>query len=161
MLQVRQHFHPRTVVPGLMPLNSNFYSEWTPARRESSHRALLLALVACALGAIGSAAVILSLVDFGTKPAEVPPISVRAIVRTASAPDDTKTAKNSPMGETPIRQPEIGIVSTRDETVTQTEAEHPSEEHDQQLRTHSRLREPHWRPRFTRTFSRSPRFGFW
>ena len=149
----------RTV--GVCDLNRNFYSEWTPVRRESLHHSLLLALVACAVGATASAAVVLSLVDFPMKQADVPPISAGAIVRTASAPDNTKTAENSPMGETPTRPTGIGLVSSRDEPVTQSEAEHRSEVHSQQLRKHRRSREPYWQPRFRHTFSRSPRFSLW
>ena len=149
----------------VMRLNRNFYSEWAPLQWQSSRHAVLVTLVACAVGATASAAVILSLVDFPVTQAGVPPMSPRAIVRNASAPEDTKTVQNRPMVETPMRLAATGIVSDRDEPVTQMEEEHPSEVHSQQLRKHGRVvihsHAPYWRRGFTHTFSRSPRFSAW
>ena len=148
-----------------MRLNRNFYSEWAAVRWESSRHAVLVTLVACAIGATASAAVILSLVDFPVTQAGVPPMSPRAIVRNAGAPEDTKPAQTGPVVETPTRLAATRVVSDRDEPVTQMEEEHPSEVHSQQLRKHSRVvirsHEPYWRQRFTHAFSRSPRFSAW
>jgi len=146
-----------------MRLNRNSSLEWS-IRRDSSGRTLLVPLVACAVGATASAAVILALVDFATTQASVPPISARAIVRDASAFQGTATAQNRPVVETPRRLAATGMVSALDEPVTQKEEEHPSRVHNHQLRkytavTHSR--EPYWRRRFTRTFSRSQRSSLW
>jgi hypothetical protein len=144
----------------MMRRNRNSSLEW-PIQRG---RTLLVPLVACAVGAAASAAVILALVDFAMTQASVPPISARAIVRDASAFQDTTTAQNRPVAETPRRLAATDMVSALDEPVTQKEEEHPSEVHSQQLRKHAVVihsREPHWRRRFTRTFSRPQRFTLW
>ena len=136
--------------------------EWA-FRRDSSRHTLLVPFVACAVGAIASAAVVLALVDFATTQTSVPPISARAIVRDASAFQSTTTAQNRPMVETPMQLAPTGMVSALDEPVTQKKEDHPSEVHGQQLRRHSRVvvhsREPYWQRRFTRT--RSQRFSLW
>ena len=135
--------------------------EWA-FRRDSSRHTLLVPFVACAVGATASAAVVLALVDATTQ-TSVPPISVRAIVRDASAFQGTTTAQNRLVVETPMQLAPTGTASALDEPVTQKEEDHPSEVHGRQLRKHSRVvvhsREPYWQRRFTRT--RSQRFSLW
>src|SRR5262245_60060503 len=58
-----------------MRFTGNFYSEWDHARGESSNRTLLVVLVACAVGATASGAVILSLVGSPSTQPGVPSIS--------------------------------------------------------------------------------------
>src|SRR5215472_18480146 len=76
----------------------NYYSEWADARGDT-RRTLLVTLVACAVGATASAAVIFSLASSSTTQSGVPPISPRAIVRNVSTPEVPKTAQAGPMGE--------------------------------------------------------------
>ena len=130
---------------------------------DSSRHTLLVPLVACAVGATASASVILALVDFATTQPSVPPISAKAIVRDASAFQSTTTAQNRPVVETPTRLAATDMVSALDEPVRQKEDEHSSEVHGQQLRKRAVVhsREPYWRRRFARTFSRTHRFGLW
>ena len=95
-----------------MRLNWNSYSEWPPVRRERSQ--VLIILVACALAATTSAAVILSLGDFPIMQTGVPQIATRALVRNACALEDLKTAENTlesrsrpiPMRAEPVPQME-------------------------------------------------------
>jgi hypothetical protein len=144
-------------------LNRNSSLEWLN-QRDSPRHTLLVSLVACAVGATASAAVILGLVDFATTQPGVTSISARAIVQDASAFQDTTAAQSRPMVETP-RGPAPTVASASNEPVTQKEEEHLSEMHSQQSRNHSRVvihsREPHWRRQFTRTFSRSQRISLW
>jgi hypothetical protein len=149
-----------------------------------SHPNFLVSLVACAIGGTASAAVVLCLLDFPMIPG-VPPISSGAIVRNASAfqetgtprnrpvvetarlvaiamisPADRAVAKNSPVLETPMRLVAIGA---SDELATQMKAEHRSEVHSQELHKHARsaIREHHQRRRFTHSLSSSPRPSLW
>jgi hypothetical protein len=167
----------------MMQLNWDSFLE-RPIRRDSSRHTLLVALVACAVGGTASAAVILALVDFAMTQASVPPLSPRAIVWNASASQDTRTAQNSPVVETPIRLAATGMISSSDEPVAQnspvietptrlgatspahqpvaqTKAEHSSDVHSRQLRKHSRVatHEHYRRRRLAHTFS--PRFSIW
>src|SRR5215472_12079138 len=159
----------------------NYYSEWADARGDT-HRTLLVTLVACAVGATASAAVIFSLASSPTTQSGVPPISPRAIVRNVGAPELPKTVQGGPQVEpTPSPQATVrnagafeapkavqnepveptsrpaanGMVSARDEPVTQTEAEHRAGVHSQQPRRHSRVRYSYWR-----RFAHNP-FGSW
>ena len=141
------------------------YSEWSDARGHT-RRTLLVTLVACAVGATASAAVIFSLASSPTTQSSVPPISPRAIVRNVGAPEVPKTvqdevpksAQNEPVE--PTSQPAANsMVSARDEPVTQTEAEHRAGVHSQQSRRHSRVRYPYWR-RFAHNPWPKP-FGTW
>jgi hypothetical protein len=148
-----------------MRFTGNFFSEgaYVPGgrSRRSSHT-LLVPLVACAIGATASGAVILSLVGSPTIQQSVSSSSPRAIVRAAgSTSEPTETAKNRPMVETPLPEAVTTKVSSRDEPVTQTEAEHQAEVSDQQSRKHGRQRsrEPHWQGRFARAFWSSSRFS--
>ena len=159
----------------------NYYSEWADARG-NTRRTLLATLVACAVGATASAAVIFSLASSSTTQSGVPPISPRAIVRNVGAievpngpqveptrsPQATvrntgafeapKAVQNKPVE--PTSQPAAnGMVSARDEPVTQTEAEHRAGVHSQQPRRHSRVRYPYWR-RFAHNPWPKP-FGSW
>jgi hypothetical protein len=160
-----------------MRLIGNYYSEWADARGDT-RRTLLVTLVACAVGATASAAVIFSLASSPTTQSGVPPISPRAIVRNVGAievpngpqveptrsPQATvrntgafeapKAVQNKPVE--PTSQPAAnGMVSARDEPVAQTEAEHRAGVHSQQPRRHSRVRYPYWR-----RFAHNP-FGSW
>ena len=142
----------------------NYYSEWADTRG-NTRRTLLVTLVACAVGATASAAVIFSLASSPTTQSSVPPISPRAIVRNVGAPEPTpspqatvrnadafgvpKTAQNEPV------EPTSRPASDRNEQVTQTKAEHQTEVHSQQSRRHSRVRYPYWR-----RFAHNP-FGSW
>jgi len=160
-----------------MRLIGNYYSEWADARGDT-RRTLLVTLVACAVGATASAAAIFSLASSPTTQSGVAPISPRAIVRNVAAPEVPKTVQAGPQVE-PTRSPQAAVrnagafetpkavknkpveptsqpaansmVSARDEPVTQTEAEHRS----QQPRRHSRVRYPYWR-----RFAHNP-FGSW
>lgn len=145
----------------MMRLIRNCSLEWA-IWRDSSRYTLLVPLVACAVGATSSASVILALVDFGTTQSSVAPISAKAIVRDASTFQGVTTAQNRPVVETPRRLAATDI-SALDEPVTQKEEEHSSEVHGQQLRKRAVVhsREPYWRRRFARTFSRTHRFGLW
>lgn len=142
-----------------MRWNGTSYSEWAPVRRERAH--ILVVLVACAIGATTSAAVILSLGDFPITQTGVPPISPRAIVRNVrSTSESNKTVQDRPMvGSLPSAV--TSIVSGRDEPVAQTEAEHQGEVHSQQSQRHrqQRSREPHWQGRFAHGFWRVTRFS--
>jgi len=128
-------------------------------------QALLVSLVAIAVGATASGAVILSLVGSPSTQPGVPSISQRAIVRNTSASEATKTAQDRPAVETPPRPAATAMVSGRDEPATQTEEDHQTEAPSQQSRKHSRVvtrsREPYWRRPFAHAFSSSPRFGSW
>jgi hypothetical protein len=134
-------------------------------RQDSARHTLLVPLVACAVGATASAAVILALVDFATTQPSVPPISAQAIVRDVSAFQGTTAAQNRPVVETPRGLPATGMVSALDEPATQKEEERPSERHGQQLRKHGRIlvhsRERDWRRRFGHNYSRSQHFSLW
>src|SRR5215469_13986846 len=122
-----------------MRLIGNYYSEWADARGDT-RRTLLVTLVACAVGATASAAAMFSLASSPTTQSGVAPISPRATVRNAGAFETPKAVKNKPVE--PTSQPAANsMVSARDEPVTQTEAEHRS----QQPRRHSRVRYPYWR----------------
>ena len=162
----------------------NYYSEWADARGDT-RRTLLVTLVACAVGATASAAVIFSLASSPTTQSGVPSISPRAIVRNVSAPEVPKTVQDGPVEPTPSPQATIrnagafgvpkaaqnepveptsqpaanSMVSARDEPVTQTEAEHRAGVHSQQSRRHSRVRYPYWR-RFAHNPWPKP-FGTW
>jgi hypothetical protein len=169
-----------------MRLIGNFYSEWAHDRG-NFQRTLLVTLVACAVGGIASAAVILSLASPPISQPGAPSISPRAIVRNvgaseppkaaqdgpvvettpspgaivrnAGASEEPKTAQDEPKVETAPRPAATGMVVNRDESVTQTEAEHQAEVHSHQSRKHGRVREPYWR-RFAHNFSLKP-FGSW
>jgi|SRR6516225_5852158 len=164
-----------------MRLIGNYYSEWAEARGDT-RRTLLVTLVACAVGATASAAVIFSLASYSTTQSVVPPISPRALVRNVGAPEVPKTAQAGPVVEStrspqaavrnagafevpksaqnepvePTSRPAAnGMVSARDEPVTQTETEHRAGVHSRQPRRHSRVRYPYWR-----RFAHNP-FGSW
>jgi hypothetical protein len=168
-----------------MRLTGNYYSEWADARGDT-RRTLLVTLVACAVGATASAAVIFSLAGSPTTQSGVPPISPRAIVRNVGAPEVPKTVQGGPVVEpTPSPQATVrnagafeapkaaqnepveptsrpaanSMVSGRNEQVTQTKAERQTEVHSQQSRRHSRVRYPYWR-RFAHNISPKP-FGSW
>ena len=168
-----------------MRLIGNYYSEWADARRNTRHT-VLVTLVACAVGATASAAVIFSLARSSTTQSGVPPISPRAIVRNVAAPEVPKTVQDGSLVE-PTPSPQVtlrkagafevpkavqnkpveptsrpaanSMVSARDEPVTQTEAEHRAGVHSQQSRRHSRVRYPYWR-RFAHNPWPKP-FGTW
>src|SRR6516225_5615941 len=133
------------------------YSEWADARGHT-RRTLLVTLVACAVGATASAAVIFSLASSPTTQSAVPSISPRAIVRNVGAPELLKTVQGGPQVE-PTRSPQTTVrnagafeapkavqnepveptsqpaansmVSAHDEPVTHTEAEHRAGVHSQ------------------------------
>ena len=160
----------------------NYYSEWADTRG-NTRRTLLATLVACAVGATASAAVIFSLASSPTTQSSVPAISPRAIVRNVGAPEVPKTAQagpvvepspspqaivrnagaseapkttqDGPRAEPPPRPAANSMLSARDEPVKQMEAEHRAEVHSQQSRRHSRVRYPYWR-----RFAHNP-FGSW
>ena len=142
-----------------MRFTGNFFSERAHLRGGSPNHTFLVPLVACALGATASGAVILSLVGSSTTQPGISSISPRAIVRNAGTSEPTKTAQDRPIIETPLRPAVTSAVSGRDELVTQTEAEPAG----QQSRKHSQQssRKRHWQRRFARAFSPLPRFGSW
>jgi hypothetical protein len=172
-----------------MRLIGNYYSEWADTRGNTRH-ILLVTLVACAVGATASAAVIFSLASSPTTQRGVPSISPQAIVRDVGASEVPKTAQVGPAVEpTPTpraivgnagasgvpRTTEDGVVgpvphppmistaSRRDEPMTQTEVEHQTEAPSQQSRKHGRVVR-HWREPYWRRFAHnsSPKpFGFW
>jgi hypothetical protein len=72
----------------------NYYSEWADARGDT-RRTVLVTLVACAVGATASAAVIFSLASSPTTQSSAPPISPRAIVRNVGAPEVPKTVQDA------------------------------------------------------------------
>lgn len=131
----------------------NFHSEW------GRGQALLVSLVATAVGAVASATVILSLVGSPTTQPGVLSISPRAIVRDLGASDVNKTVQDQLTSEIPLRPAGTNEVST------QTEAEHQPDVHKLESPKHSRVisrtREPYWRGRFTRAYSQLPRFSSW
>jgi len=148
-------------VPGVgglaMRFTGNFFSEGAHLRGGRSNHTFLVPLVACAVGATASGAVVLSLmgppVPQSPGPSSVPP---RAIVRSAG-PSGTETAKNQPAVETPLPSAVTAKVSDRDEPVTQTVAEQQAEVHDQQSRKHS---QQHTRERYSQgRFRPFPRFS--
>jgi hypothetical protein len=141
-------------------LNGNSYSEFVPVRRERSH--ILVVLVACAIGATTSAAVILSLGDFPMTQTSVPPISPQAIVRNVSVTSEpTKTAEDRTMVESRLPSAVTSLVSGRNEPVTQAEAEHRAEVHAHQPQKHrqQRSRELHWQGHFAHGSWRVTRFN--
>lgn len=139
-----------------MRFTGNFFSEGAHLRGGRSNHSFLVPLVACAVGATASGAVVLSLMGSPVPqpgPSSIPP---RAIVRNA-APSGTETAKIQPVVETPLPSAVTAKVSDRDEPVTQTEAEQPVEVHDQQSRKHS---QQHTRERYSQgRFRPFPRFS--
>jgi len=141
-----------------MRFTGNFYSEWSHARGRRSSRPILAVLVACAVGATASGAVILFLVGSPSIQPSAPSISQRAIVRNITASEATKTGEDHPAVDTPSRPAATAVVSGRDESATQTEEEPVhSQESRKHNRTVTRSRESYWR----RPFSPSPRFGSW
>jgi len=162
----------------------NCYSDWADARSDT-RRTLLVTLVACAVGATASAAVIFSIASSPTTQSGAPPISPRAIVRNVGAPEVPKTAQAGPVEPTPSPQATVrnagafeapkaaqnepveptsrpaaaNMVSGRNEQLTQTKAEHQAQVHSQQSRRHSRVRYPYWR-RFAHNPWPKP-FGSW
>jgi hypothetical protein len=126
----------------------NFYSE--------RGRDVLVPLVATAVGATASAAVILSLVGSPPPQHDVTSISPRPIVREIPASVVRETNKDQPTVETPL-------APTGNKVATQTEANQP-EVSKQESRMHKRVvtrsRQSYWRGRFARTFSQ-PRFSSW
>jgi hypothetical protein len=172
-----------------MRLIGNYYSEWTDTWGNSRHT-LLVTLVACAVGATASAAVIFSLAGSPTTEPGAPSISPQAIVRNVGASEVQKTAQDGPAVEpTPSPQAIVrnagasdvpkttqdgtveptprpattSMASGRDEPETQTEAEHQTEAQNQQSRKHGRVVR-RWHERYWRRFAHnsSPRpFGFW
>jgi hypothetical protein len=152
-----------------MRLIGNYYSEWADARGDT-RRTLLVTLVACAVGATASAAVIFSLAGSPTTQSSAPPILPRAIVRNVGAPEVPKTVQDGPVVE-PTSSPQATVrnagatevpkaaqnepveptsrpaaasmVSGRNVSVTQTEAEARAD--SQQSRRHTRVRQPYWR----------------
>jgi hypothetical protein len=141
-----------------MRFTGNFFSEGHHVSGGRSSHTLLVPLVACAVGATASGAVVLSLVGSPVTQQSVSSSSPRAIVRAASTSEPTETAKNQPMVEMP--PPAVTTkVSGRDEPVTK--AEHQAEVHNQQSRKHSqqRSRERYWQGRFAHTFWSSSRFS--
>jgi hypothetical protein len=166
-----------------MRWTGNYYSEWADTRGAKPHT-LLVTLVACAVAAVASAAVIFSLASSPTVQPGVPSISPQAIVRNVGASEAPKTAQGGPAVEPttsivrnadpsgvpkadgsvePKSQPATIMASGRDEPVTQTGAEHQTQAQSQQSRKHGRVvrrwREPYWR-RFAHNSSPKP-FGFW
>ncbi len=163
-----------------MRLIGNYYSEWADARGDT-RRTLLVTLVACAVGATASAAVIFSLASSPITQSGVPPISPRAIVRNVGAPEVPKTVQDGPVVDPtpslranasateapkttqdgamakPPRPAANSMLSACDDPVAQTKAEHQTEVHSQQSRRHSRTRYPYWR-RFAHNISPKP---FW
>ena len=139
-----------------MRFTGNFFSE---TRRGSSNHSLLAALVACALGATASGAVILSLAGPPTTQPGVSSISPRAIVRNAGTSEPTQAPQNRPVVETPTTI--SSTVSGRDKLVTQNEAEPQVEVHSQQSPKHSQQhsRGPHWQRRSAHAFWQLPRFS--
>jgi hypothetical protein len=164
-----------------MRLMGNYYSEWADARSDT-RRTVLVTLVACAVGATASAAVIFSLASSPTTQSSAPPISPRAIVRNVGAPEVPKTVQDGPVVE-PTSSPQATVrnagatevpkapveptsrpaaasmVSGRNVSVTQTEAEARAEVHSQQSRRHTPVRQPYWR-RFAHNPWPKP-FGSW
>src|SRR5689334_9020517 len=100
-----------------MMRSNNFYSEW------GHGRTLLVSLVATAIGAVASAAVIWSLVGSLTTRPDVSSISPRAIVRDIAA---SKPVQDQPTAETALRP------KGTNEVATQTDAEHQPEVHKQE-----------------------------
>jgi hypothetical protein len=142
----------------VMRLIGNFYSEWAHDQGNFRH-ILLVTLVACAVGGIASAAVILSLASSPMTQPGAPSISPRAIVRNVGASELPKAAQDGPVVETTPRPAATGMVANRDEAVTQMEPEHQTEVRSHQSRKHGRVRGPYWR-RFSHYFSSKP-FGSW
>jgi hypothetical protein len=163
----------------------NYYSEWADARGDT-RRTLLVTLVACAVGATASAAVIFSLASSPTTQSSAPPISPRALVRNVGAPEVPKNVQGGPVVE-PTASPQATVrnagatevpkaaqnepveptsrpsaasmVSGRNVSVTETEAEARAEVHSQHSRRHTRIRQPYWR-RFAHNPWPKP-FGTW
>ena len=165
------------------------YSEWADARGDT-RRTLLVTLVACAVGATASAAVIFSLASSPTTQSGVPAISPRAIVRNVGAPEVPKTAQAGPVVEPspspraivrnagaseapkttqdrpdePMPRPPVtSTASGLDDPVNRTEAEHQTEAPSQQSRKRGRVVR-RWHEPYWRRFAHnsSPRpFGFW
>ena len=167
-----------------MRLIGNYYSEWADARRNTRHT-VLVTLVACAVGATASAAVIFSLASSPPTQPGAPSISAQAIVRNVGASEVPKTVQDgraveptaSPRAITsdppkttqdrpdePMPRPAVtSTASGLDDPVNRTEAEHQTEAPSQQSRKHGRVvrrwHEPYWR-RFAHNSSPRP-FGFW
>jgi hypothetical protein len=143
-----------------MRFTGNFFSE-ADVRRGGSNYTLLVPLVACAVGATASGAVLLYLVGSPITQPGASSISPRAIVRNAATSEPTETAKTQPVGEMPLPPAVTSKVSGRGEPVTQTEAEHQAEVHNQQSRKHSqqRSRERYGQGRFAHAFWSSSRFS--
>jgi hypothetical protein len=172
-----------------MRLIGNYYSEWADTRGTAPHT-LLVTLVACAVGAIASAAVIFSLASSPTTQPVAPSISPQAIVRDIGASEAPKTGQGGPVIEptpspratvrnagaseipkaaqdAPVEttsQPATGIASGQHEPVAQTEAEHhQTEAQSQQSRKHGRVARQ-WREPYWRRFAHNSSqrpFGFW
>ena len=146
---------------------------------------VLVTLVACAVGATASAAVIFSLASSPATQPGVPSISPQAVVRNVGASEVPKTVQDghaveptpSPRAITsdppkttqdrpdePMPRPAVtSTASGLDDPVNRTEAEHQTEAPSQQSRKHGRVvrrwHEHYWR-RFAHNSSPRP-FGFW
>ena len=141
-----------------MRSNWTSYSESPFVRRERSYT--FVALLACAICATTSAAVILSLADFPVTRTGIPAVSPRPIVRNVGTFEPTKAPDHRPI-ESSLPSAMTSIGSGRDEPVTQADVEHQSEPHDQQAQKDhpQRSRGSHSPARFTHGFWRSPRFS--
>jgi hypothetical protein len=141
-----------------MRFTGNFFSEEAYVGGGSSDHTLLVPLIACAVGATASGAVLLYLVGSPiTQPAasSIPP---RAIVRNAVTSEPTETAKNQPIVEMPLRPPVTTEISGRDKPVTQTESGRQVEVYNQQARK-QRSRQRYRQGQFAHAFWSSPRFS--
>ena len=137
-----------------MRFTGNFFSEGARGRGASSNRSLLIPLVACAVGAAASGAVILSLMGSPATEPSRSSISPRAIVRTVTTPEAAENTQDRVNVETSPQSAMTGRLSGGAQPATQTESEHQAEVTSQQSQNHShqRTRESHWQGRLAHAF---------
>jgi hypothetical protein len=136
-----------------MRFTGNFFSEWAHRGGSSSNHSLLISLVACAVVAAASGAVILSLVGSPVTEPNRSSASPRAIVRAAATPEATEIQGRANV-ETPPQPAMTSRLSSGAEPVTQTESQQPMEVPSQELQKHNhqRTRESHWQGRLAHAF---------
>jgi hypothetical protein len=146
-----------------MRLNGNSHSDWISGRKESSAHILLVAVVACAVGATASAGVILSLLGSVIVQPRVPSIAPRVIASNNTASGPANIAQDQAATETAIPQVAIPTMPETALPVNQTQA--GRQVHSHRLRKLGRVagrpRETYWRHRFTNAYSQLPRVSYW
>jgi hypothetical protein len=148
-----------------MRSTGNIYPEWSHMGREQSFRhSLLIVVVATAVGAIASAAVILALIDEPVTKSDALPISARAIISNVGASGGMPADQDRAMVPTNVQLTPTATVPASDVAAIHIEAANRPNVHSghkswKENRTGSR-RVAYWR-RFARAYSPFSRVQPW